>query len=139
MEEWVCSICLNNDKTNTVKLEPCNHEFHGNCIVTNLRINGPKCPNCRGLDGRCKINFDYEENNYEEENFDNGLVESDDNYDNESNYELNEDDNNIFNIPDVDFELQELLLNISNPCLLDKNIIDKPVNEINEKNSNEII
>ena len=61
MEEWVCSICLNNEKTSTVKLEPCNHEFHGNCIVTNLRINGPKCPNCRGLDERCKINFEYEE------------------------------------------------------------------------------
>ena len=140
MEEWVCSICLNNEKTSTVKLEPCNHEFHGNCIVTNLRINGPKCPNCRGLDERCKINFEYEEQNYnyDEENYDNNS-DDEENYDNNSEgqdysneniteipYDIAE--NCIFNVPDVDFAIQELLLNSSKSLVSLSNLNDKQIN-----------
>ena len=56
MAEWTCSICLDNNKDNVVKLEPCGHMFHAICIVTALRINGVKCPYCRGVDNRCTNN-----------------------------------------------------------------------------------
>ena len=65
MTDWVCSICLCKNKDNTVTLDGCNHTFHSQCIVTHLRINGPKCPNCRGLDERC--NYSIPINEYEME------------------------------------------------------------------------
>ena len=64
--------------------------------VTCLRINGPKCPNCRGLDSRCRhveLNFEFE-----------------------PIYPSAEDisiDENIFDTTsDFDMEIQEMLLNM---------------------------
>jgi hypothetical protein len=63
MSEWICSICLESNTDNCVQLQPCNHKFHANCIVTALRINGTSCPNCRGVDDRAAINNRSNNNN----------------------------------------------------------------------------
>jgi hypothetical protein len=85
-----------------VKLEGCNHEFHSHCIVTCLRINGPKCPNCRGLDSRCRHiepNFEFEPNE-----------EIDPIYPSAEDISIDE---NIFDTTsDFDMEIQEMLLNM---------------------------
>tara|TARA_B100001287_G_C22606310_1_gene492913 strand:- start:290 stop:676 length:387 start_codon:yes stop_codon:yes gene_type:complete len=63
MSDWVCSICLESNDEDTVRLEPCNHKFHAKCVVTALRINGPSCPYCRGIDTRCnKKNENVQDN-----------------------------------------------------------------------------
>lgn len=49
-DTWICPICLSDDQSNCHILEPCNHKFHVNCIIKSLRINGSKCPLCRGED-----------------------------------------------------------------------------------------
>ena len=48
LEEWCCPICLDSNTDNCYTLEPCNHKFHTKCIIDCLRLNGPKCPYCRG-------------------------------------------------------------------------------------------
>ena len=49
---WTCSICLDSNCKNVVTLEPCMHRFHSQCIIQSLRINGHRCPYCRGVDQR---------------------------------------------------------------------------------------
>ena len=45
-------LCLGGDgDDHHFILQPCNHRFHTTCIVETLRINGPRCPLCRGLPG----------------------------------------------------------------------------------------
>ncbi len=46
-EDWMCTICLDDNSKNICTLEPCNHKFHSDCIITSLRINGKRCPLCR--------------------------------------------------------------------------------------------
>lgn len=111
MSDWICSICLCNNKENTVKLEGCNHEFHSECIITCLRINGPKCPNCRGLDSRCQYTeptFDFVSNDEVEPIFQDDEIET--------IYPPDHDisnDENIFDVTsDFDMEIQEMLINM---------------------------
>ena len=47
-EDWICAICLDDNSKNIYNLEPCNHKFHSDCLIKALRINGKKCPVCRG-------------------------------------------------------------------------------------------
>jgi len=107
MSDWICSICLCNNKENTIKLEGCNHEFHSGCIVTCLRINGPKCPYCRGLDSRCQYSEPNQQFEVEDIFSD---VEVEPIYPTE---EDNSTDENIFDTTsDFDMEIQEMLLNM---------------------------
>lgn len=48
-QTWCCPICLEENEDNCYTLEPCNHRFHTRCIINSLRLNGPQCPYCRGL------------------------------------------------------------------------------------------
>lgn len=121
MENWVCSICLCNNKENTVKLEGCEHEFHCECIITSLRINGPKCPNCRGLDSRCQL----EQYNYEPE-----FTNSDDDYTDDLEIDNTFDINSEF-----DMDIQHMLLNIAEEetTNIDENVFEDENDEINNK------
>ena len=47
-EDWKCTICLDDNSKNIYTLEPCKHRFHTNCLIKSLRINGKRCPLCRG-------------------------------------------------------------------------------------------
>ena len=91
MTDWTCSICLESNKDNVITLEPCGHTFHANCIVTALRINGVKCPYCRGIDNRCTETKSLNQNQTENDNFSledlNEIHEllSDDNLENQNN------------------------------------------------------
>ena len=58
MNYSVCPICLDSCNDNIHILEPCNHMFHNECIIKSLRINGPSCPVCRGLDNNFNSNDD---------------------------------------------------------------------------------
>lgn len=48
-QTWCCPICLEENEDNCYTLEPCNHRFHTRCIINSLRLNGPQCPYCRGI------------------------------------------------------------------------------------------
>lgn len=48
-QTWCCPICLEENEDNCHTLEPCNHRFHTRCIINSLRLNGPQCPYCRGI------------------------------------------------------------------------------------------
>ncbi|KAF0686998.1 Aste57867_21218 [Aphanomyces stellatus] len=48
-DEEMCSICLETFETNaTVKVLPCNHEFHQECIDPWLENRSSQCPLCKG-------------------------------------------------------------------------------------------
>ena len=81
--------------------------------------------------------YNYDEENYDnnsddEENYDNNSEEQD--YNNEiSNENITEipydiAENCIFNVPDVDFAIQELLLNSSKSLVSLSNLNDKQIN-----------
>ena len=130
MSDWICSICLCNNRENTVKLEGCNHEFHSNCIVTCLRINGPKCPNCRGLDSRCQNSTPpYQP-------FDINMFDDNQNLQDEGFQDINDISNieNVFDeTSDFDMEIQEMLLNIvENDNTSRDYIIEQPSGNSNE-------
>lgn len=57
-----CPICLENIIHDSHILEPCNHKFHNECIIKSLRINGPRCPLCRGFNTSFNNNSSYYEN-----------------------------------------------------------------------------
>ena len=122
MSEWVCSICLCNDKENTIQLGDCNHMFHSTCIVNCLRINGPKCPNCRGLDKRCQFVFPNEDMNFEDYS-DNESIHNDEEIINDDVSEIEFFDETS----EFDMEIQQMLLNI-----VDNN--NQIVEESNKKN-----
>ena len=89
-------------------LEPCNHKFHNECIIKSLRINGPRCPLCRGVD--IHLNNNSSESNIHFNNY---------------NYEFNIWQEN-YNPPNSYFENT----NVTNPIIYDNIVYDFAGNDV---------
>ena len=69
LENWSCSICLDDNKTNICTLYNCKHVFHSQCMQLQLNSVGAfanKCPNCRSIFSYIDFNYydQYEKNNF---------------------------------------------------------------------------